>query len=234
MTRSDTAAIRLEGVTKTYTVGEPIDAVHEVSLEITRGSFTAVMGPSGSGKSTLMHLIGLLEAPTRGTIVIDDQDTTRLGEHERTRLRGREIGFVFQTFNLMPKLTVLENVALPMMFQGRPADERDARAHDLLERVGLETHVRHKPAQLSGGQRQRVAIARALANEPTLLLADEPTGNLDSKSGAQVMALFGELHDQGHTLMIVTHQRQVVDGASRIIHLADGEIAEIETVGAAS
>lgn len=225
------AAIELHRLTKTYTVGTPVHAVDGVSLRIDRGTFSAVMGPSGSGKSTLMQLIGLLDAPTGGRIVVAGRDAARLSDRERTRLRGQEIGFVFQSFNLMPKLSVLGNVTLPMQFQGVPETERRARAEELLERIGMADRLHHRPAQLSGGQRQRVAIARALANRPTLLLADEPTGNLDSRTGEEVLRLFAELHASGYTIVLVTHERDVAERAERIVHMADGRIQEIETLG---
>jgi len=228
------AAIELERLTKTFTVGTPVHAVDGVSLRFERGSFTAIMGPSGSGKSTLMQLIGLLDAPTSGRLAIAGRDAARLDDRERTRLRGKEIGFVFQSFHLMPKLTVLGNVALPMQFQGVPPREQRSRAEALLERVGLSDRLHHRPAQLSGGQRQRVAIARALANEPTLLLADEPTGNLDSRTGQEVLRLFEELHRAGYTIVLVTHERDVAARAEQVVHMADGRVQEIEALRSAA
>ena len=188
------------------------------------------MGPSGSGKSTLMNLIGCLDTPTDGSVVVNDADVTTLSDRERTSLRGREIGFVFQTFNLMPKLTAAENVALPMVFQGVSRSDRTDRARDLLDRVGLADRVDHRPNELSGGQRQRVAIARALANDPALILADEPTGNLDTETGAQIMDLFAELHAEGNTILMVTHERPIAEHADRIIHLLDGILEKEETI----
>jgi putative ABC transport system ATP-binding protein len=225
-------AIEVERLTKTYTVGTTVHAVDGVSLNVPHGSFTAVMGPSGSGKSTLMQLIGLLDAPTSGRLTVNGRDVAGIGDEERTRLRGKEIGFVFQSFNLMPKLTVLGNVTLPLQFQGVAATERRRRAEELLARMGLSDRLHHKPNQLSGGERQRVAIARALANEPTLLLADEPTGNLDSRTGEEVLRLFAELHAQGYTIMLVTHERRVAERAERIVHMEDGRIQEIEALAA--
>ena len=222
------AAVSLADVRKTYQVGEPVHALDGVSLEIPRGSYTAVMGPSGSGKSTLMNLIGCLDTPTEGSVVVDGQDVSTIGERKRTTIRGEEIGFVFQTFNLMPRLTARENVALPMVFRGVGRSERRERAAEVLDSVGLGDRLEHLPNELSGGQRQRVAIARALVNDPAILLADEPTGNLDTDTGAQIMGLFEELYDRGNTILMVTHEREIAEHAERIIHLLDGEIEEIE------
>jgi len=228
---SVTRAVELTGVWKTYDVGEQsVHALRDVSLTLPRGSYTAVMGPSGSGKSTLMNLVGCLDTPTKGRVEVDGQDVTALSERERTRLRGREIGFVFQTFNLMPRLTAAENVALPMVFQGVSGSERDSRARDLLRRVGLADRADHRPNELSGGQRQRVAIARALANDPALLLADEPTGNLDTETGRKIMGLFAELHDEGNTVLLVTHERHIAEHGDRIVHLLDGGVEREEWV----
>ncbi|AHG03625.1 ABC transporter ATP-binding protein [Halobacterium sp. DL1] len=224
-------AVELDGVWKTYQLGEQtVDALRDVSLTLSRGSYTAVMGPSGSGKSTLMNLVGCLDTPTEGRVDVDGRDVTALSERERTRLRGREIGFVFQTFNLMPRLTAAENVALPMVFQDVPRSDREDRARDLLGRVGLGDRADHRPSELSGGQRQRVAIARALANDPALLLADEPTGNLDTETGQRIMDLFAELHAAGNTVLMVTHERHVAEHADRIVHLLDGEVEREERV----
>ena len=224
------AAVTLEDVRKTYQVGEPVHALDGVSLEIPRGSYTAVMGPSGSGKSTLLNLVGCLDTPTEGGLTVDGADVVAMSDRERTRLRGGEIGFVFQTFNLMPKLTAAENVALPMVFQGVSRGERSTRAAELLEQVGLGDRTGHRPNELSGGQRQRVAIARALANDPTLLLADEPTGNLDTETGREIMALFERLYQRGNTILVVTHERDIAEHAERIVHLLDGELERVETV----
>ncbi|WP_232688384.1 ABC transporter ATP-binding protein [Halobacterium zhouii] len=223
-------AVELSAVTKTYHVGQPVHALRDVSLSLPRGSYTAVMGPSGSGKSTLMNLVGCLDTPTSGEIFVDDEEVSGLSERERTSLRGREIGFVFQTFNLMPRLTAAENVALPMVFRGVPRDERVARARVLLKRVGIEGRADHRPNELSGGQRQRVAIARALANDPTLLLADEPTGNLDTDTGGTIMDAFAELNAAGNTVLLVTHERHIAEHADRIVHLLDGELEREEVV----
>ncbi|MEF8826922.1 MAG: ABC transporter ATP-binding protein [Halapricum sp.] len=230
MSTSDgvTAAVSLDGVRKTYQLGEPVHALDGVNLEIPRGSYTAVMGPSGSGKSTLMNLVGCLDTPTEGQIDLDGRDVTAMGDRERTRIRGEEVGFVFQTFNLMPRLTARENVALPMIFRGLSRSERQQRAAEVLDSVGLGDRLEHRPNELSGGQRQRVAIARALVNEPALLLADEPTGNLDTETGEQIMELFEEIHEGDNTILMVTHERPIAEHAERIVHLLDGEIERIE------
>ncbi|WP_254543498.1 ABC transporter ATP-binding protein [Halomarina pelagica] len=222
------AAVSLAGVRKVYDRGRPVYALDGVSLDVPRGSHVAVMGPSGSGKSTLMNLVGCLDTATEGTVRVDGAVVADLSERGRTALRGREIGFVFQTFNLMPKLTAIENVALPMIFRGVSSDERDARAHDLLARVGLADRTDHRPSELSGGQRQRVAVARALANDPSILLADEPTGNLDSTTGGRILDLFDDLHAEGNTVLVVTHERSVAERAERVVHLLDGRIERIE------
>ena len=226
------AAVSLEAVTKTYMVGEPVHALDGVDLEIPRGSYVAVMGPSGSGKSTLMNVIGCLDTPTEGMVYLDGQEVTAMSDRERTRIRGEEVGFVFQTFNLMPRLTAVENVALPLVFRGISVDERRERAAELLERVGLGDRLDHVPNMLSGGQRQRVAIARALVNDPALILADEPTGNLDTETGENIMTLFEELHAEGNTVVMVTHERPIAEHAERVVHLLDGEIERIEELEA--
>ncbi|NKE34678.1 ABC transporter ATP-binding protein [Natronococcus sp. JC468] len=226
-------AVRLEDVRKIYQLGEPVHALDGVDLSIRRGSYTAIMGPSGSGKSTLMNLVGCLDTPTEGTVVVDGADVAALTDRERTALRGTTVGFVFQTFNLMPRLTALENVALPQLFRGIDRDERRERARELLERVGLGDRTDHLPKELSGGQRQRVALARALVNDPAIVLADEPSGNLDTETEAEVLDLFGEFHDAGTTLVVVTHERHVAERAERIVHLLDGKIERIEELGSA-
>jgi len=228
--RPDDVAVSLVDVRKTYELGEPVHALDGVSLAVPRGSFTAVMGPSGSGKSTLMNLVGCLDTPTAGEVFVDGEDVAAMGDRDRTRVRGEKVGFVFQTFNLMPRLTAVENVALPLVFRGVDADERRARAAAILDRVGLGDRLEHAPNELSGGQRQRVAIARALVNDPTLLLADEPTGNLDSETGADILALFDELHAEGNTVVMVTHERHVAERAERVVHLLDGEIERVEAL----
>ncbi|TYL39707.1 ABC transporter [Natronococcus pandeyae] len=227
MATTDTA-VSLSNVRKTYRVGEPVHALDGVSLEIPRGSYTAIMGPSGSGKSTLMNLVGCLDTPSEGDVFIDDRNVGSLSGRERTRLRGTQVGFVFQTFNLMPRLTALENVALPQLFQGADRVERRERARALLERVGLADREDHRPNELSGGQRQRVALARALVNDPAIVLADEPSGNLDTETEAEVLDLFGEFHEAGTTMVVVTHERHVAERAERIVHLLDGKIERIE------
>jgi len=229
-TAESEAAVSLADVTKTYEMGGTVYALRDLTLAVPRGSYTAVMGPSGSGKSTLLNLVGCLDTPTEGELTVDGEDVGAMTDRERTRLRGGEIGFVFQTFNLMPKLTAAENVALPMVFQSVSRGEREARAAELLEQVGLGDRTGHRPNELSGGQRQRVAIARALANDPTLLLADEPTGNLDTETGREIMALFERLNQRGNTILVVTHERDIAEHAERIVHLLDGELERTETV----
>ncbi|WP_049928955.1 ABC transporter ATP-binding protein [Halopiger goleimassiliensis] len=222
------SAVALEDVRKTYRLAEPVHALDGVTLEIPRGSYTAIMGPSGSGKSTLMNLVGCLDTPTEGSVVVDGREVAGLGERERTRLRGTTVGFVFQTFNLMPRLNALENVALPQLFQGVGRNERRERARTLLERVGLGDRTDHMPNELSGGQRQRVALARALVNDPAIVLADEPSGNLDTETEADVLDLFAAFHEGGTTMVVVTHERHVAERAERIVHLLDGRIERIE------
>ncbi|WP_222915468.1 ABC transporter ATP-binding protein [Natrinema sp. SYSU A 869] len=221
-------AVSLSNVRKTYRIGELVHALDGVSLAVPRGSYTAIMGPSGSGKSTLMNLVGCLDTPTAGEVVVGGRTVGDLGDRERTRLRGTEVGFVFQTFNLMPRLKALENVALPQLFQGIGRTERRERARDLLERVGLADRTDHLPNELSGGQRQRVALARALVNDPAIVLADEPSGNLDTDTEADILDLFDEFHAAGTTMLVVTHERHVAERADRIVHLLDGKIERIE------
>ncbi|WP_435334542.1 ABC transporter ATP-binding protein [Haloarchaeobius sp. TZWWS8] len=228
----DGPAVRLSEVRKTYHVGEPVHALDGVSLDVDRGSYTAVMGPSGSGKSTLMNLIGCLDTPTEGQVYVDGEEVTAMSDRERTRIRGDSVGFVFQTFNLMPRMTAVENVALPLVFRGVDSDERHERAAALLERVGLGDRLDHVPNELSGGQRQRVAIARALVADPAIILADEPTGNLDTATGEQIMDLFAELHREGNTIVMVTHERDIAEHAERIVTLVDGQIESIEELAA--
>lgn len=224
-------AVELDDVHRTYWMGEqPVHAIAGVSLSLDHGSYTAVMGPSGSGKSTMMNLIGCLDTPTEGEIYLNGSDVTAMTDRERTALRGKEIGFVFQTFNLMPKLTAVENVELPLQFQTVSRAERRARATELLEQVGLADRAEHRPNELSGGQRQRIAIARALVNEPTLILADEPTGNIDTKTGARIMELFADLNAEGNTILMVTHEPHIAKHADRIVHLLDGTIERTEEV----
>ncbi len=224
------SAVSLVDVRRTYHAGQPVHALDGVTLDVPRGSYTAVMGPSGSGKSTLLNLVGCLDTATSGEVWVAGRDVGALSGRERTALRGSEIGFVFQTFNLMPRMTAAENVALPMVFQSVGRAERREHARSLLADVGLADRVDHQPNELSGGQRQRVALARALANDPALVLADEPTGNLDTDTGARILRLFADLHARGNTLMVVTHERHVAEHADRIVHLLDGEVERVERV----
>ena len=222
--------VRAENVVKIYRMGKvDVKALDGVTLAIPEGEFLAIMGPSGSGKSTLMHLIGCLDKPTSGKLWVDGQDVTQLSDRRLAKLRGRTIGFVFQSFNLIPRISALENVMLPMNFAGAiPRPKRRKRAIELLELVGLGHRVTHMPSELSGGEQQRVAIARALANDPKLLLADEPTGNLDTKTGREILELFKELHREGRTVVVVTHDPDVASYAERIVHLVDGRIVGVE------
>jgi len=219
------AVIQLTKVVKTYYLGETrFQALRGVDLTITQGELTALVGPSGSGKSTLMHIMGLLDTPTEGRVVFGSRPVDKLIDDQLARLRNQRIGFVFQQFFLLPYLSALDNVALPLVYAGWPLDKRRAQAKRLLTQVGLADKVANKPAQLSGGQQQRVAIARALVNQPALILADEPTGNLDSVSGRQILDLFLHLHKQGHTIVIVTHDMEVAKIAKRRLYLKDGRI----------
>jgi putative ABC transport system ATP-binding protein len=212
---------------KTYVMGdEEIHALRGVTISIDRGEYVAIMGPSGSGKSTLMNLIGCLDTPSKGSYVLNGQEVARMDDNELARIRNEEIGFVFQTFNLLPRATALRNVELPLVYAGVAAAEREKRARGALEKVELTSRMTHKPNELSGGQRQRVAIARALVNNPSILLADEPTGNLDSKTGAEIMNLFERLHQSGNTIVLVTHEADVAAYAHRTIHLRDGQVEQ--------
>jgi putative ABC transport system ATP-binding protein len=217
--------IRAEDLWRTYIMGaEEIHALRGVSFTIDPGEYVAIMGPSGSGKSTLMNLIGCLDSPSKGNYVLRGKMVSQMGDDELAEIRNREIGFVFQTFNLLPRASALHNVELPMVYAGIPKEERLARARRSLEMVDLGDRVTHKPNELSGGQRQRVAIARALVMGPSILLADEPTGNLDSATGEEIMRLFEKLHTEGHTIILVTHERDIADHAHRTIHIRDGKI----------
>jgi putative ABC transport system ATP-binding protein len=210
---------------KTYDMGsEQVHALRGVSMTIRKNEYVAIMGPSGSGKSTLMNLIGCLDTPSEGKYWLNNQLVSELDDDELARIRNKEIGFVFQTFNLLARATALHNVELPLIYSGTPAEERIERAKGSLRKVDLESRMMHKPNELSGGQRQRVAIARALVNNPSIILADEPTGNLDSKTGNEIMALFDELHRQGNTIILVTHEADIAAYAHRIIHIKDGKI----------
>ena len=216
-------AISVDGLTRTYLGG--YQALKGVSFSVAKGDFTAIMGPSGCGKSTLLNILGLLDRPTGGKYLLEGAETARLDDAEITALRRSRIGFVFQAFNLLPRLSALENVALPMAYAGAEVDERRARARELLTRVGLGAKVENTPLQLSGGERQRVGIARALANKPALLLADEPTGNLDSKSSVEILALFKELNAEGMTVVLVTHDPAIGAAAGKVIRIKDGLLA---------
>jgi putative ABC transport system ATP-binding protein len=218
------ALIETDDLWKTYRMGsEEIHALSGVSIEIDRGEYVAIMGPSGSGKSTLMNLIGCLDTPTRGSYHLNGKNVGAMNDDELAHIRNEEIGFIFQTFNLLPRATALHNVELPMIYAGRPPKERAARATAALEMVELEDRMTHRPNELSGGQRQRVAIARALVNQPSILLADEPTGNLDSKTGAEIIALFSRLHAEGNTILLITHEADVAAHAKRVVYVRDGK-----------
>jgi putative ABC transport system ATP-binding protein len=210
---------------KTYVMGsEEIHALRGVSIIIEKGEYVAIMGPSGSGKSTLMNLIGCLDTPSQGSYLLNGKQVSQMNDNELARIRNEEIGFVFQTFNLLPRASALHNVELPLIYAGVPSKDRQERARDALTKVELETRMMHKPNELSGGQRQRVAIARALVNNPSILLADEPTGNLDSKTGVEIMSLFDKLHSSGNTIILVTHEADIAAHAHRVIHIRDGQI----------
>jgi putative ABC transport system ATP-binding protein len=224
-------AIQTENLWKTYEMGaETLHALRGVDLVIRRGEYVAIMGPSGSGKSTLMNLIGCLDTPTSGKYWLAGRLVSELDDDELAYIRNKEIGFVFQTFNLLPRATALHNVELPLIYNGTPSEERLVKAKRALAAVDLSERMQHKPNELSGGQRQRVAVARALVNSPSIVLADEPTGNLDSKTGDEIMALFARLHSEGNTIILVTHENDVAQRANRIIHVRDGKVESDEPV----
>lgn len=223
---ADGDVIVTENLWKTYSMGDQeVHALRGVNLRMRRNEYVAIMGPSGSGKSTLMNLIGCLDTPTQGKYWLNGHDVSELNDDQLARIRNKEIGFVFQTFNLLARATSLHNVELPLIYNGTSATERVARAKAALESVNLGTRMMHKPNELSGGQRQRVAIARALVNNPSIILADEPTGNLDSKTGDEIMALFDELHEKGNTIVLVTHEPDIAEYAHRVVTIRDGVIA---------
>jgi putative ABC transport system ATP-binding protein len=223
----DGCIICTDNLWKTYDMGseQQVQALRGVNLQIQRNEYVAIMGPSGSGKSTLMNLIGCLDSPSEGKYWLNGQLVSELDDDELARIRNKEIGFVFQTFNLLPRATALHNVELPLIYAGTPAEERLERAKGSLRAVGMEPRMNHKPNELSGGQRQRVAIARALVNRPSIILADEPTGNLDSQTGNEIMALFDRLHGEGNTIVLVTHENDIAEYAHRVIHIRDGVVS---------
>jgi putative ABC transport system ATP-binding protein len=219
--------LKIENVSKSYQLGKlEVPVLHDINLEVQEGEFAAVMGPSGSGKSTLMNLIGCLDRPSSGKIILGDRDTSLLSDIELARIRGKKLGFIFQTFNLISRLSALKNVEMPMVYQNIPRQLRLKRARKLLELLGLSDRADHRPTELSGGQRQRVAIARALVNDPEILLADEPTGNLDSKTGQEIIEIFNKLHSEGRTILMVTHDLGLAQNCGRIIRLKDGRIED--------
>jgi putative ABC transport system ATP-binding protein len=219
------ALIETRDLWKTYTMGdEEIHALRGVSIQIERGEYVAIMGPSGSGKSTLMNLIGCLDTPSKGSYLLNEKEVAAMNDDELAQIRNEEIGFVFQTFNLLPRATALHNVELPLIYAGVSGKDRQERAKQALEKVDLMSRASHRPNELSGGQRQRVAIARALVNDPSILLADEPTGNLDSKTGNEIMGVFDRLHGSGNTIVVVTHEADIAAYAHRIIHIRDGQV----------
>lgn len=217
--------IKIRNITRDFPLGgEIVKVLMGIDLDIERGEYVALMGPSGSGKSTLMNLLGCLDTPTSGSYELNGKDVSNMTDDELAEIRNKEIGFVFQTFNLLPRTTALENVALPMIYAGASKSERTERAKQVLTDVGLADRMDHKPNQLSGGQRQRVAVGRALVNHPSIILADEPTGNLDSKTSEEIMKLFGDIHKAGNTVILVTHEEEIAENAHRIIRLRDGVV----------
>ncbi len=233
MTAGSDIVIAVEDLRKVYTMDvQEVEALSGVTFEVKRNEFVAIMGPSGSGKSTLMNLLGCLDTPTSGSYILNGRQVSSMTDDELAGVRNREIGFVFQVFNLLPRASALRNVELPLVYNGVKKAEREERARRVLEMVEMKPRMLHKPAELSGGERQRVAIARALINDPALLLADEPTGNLDSRTGREILSLFHKIHAGGNTIMMVTHDREVADQAERIIHIRDGKIEKEERKGA--
>lgn len=215
--------IETRNLAKIYQMGsEKVHALRDISIDIKSNEYVALMGPSGSGKSTLMNMIGCLDTPSKGTYVLNGQDVSRMTDNELAEVRNKEIGFVFQTFNLLPRATALENVSLPLIYAGLPLSKRNERGAEVLQQVGLDDRATHRPNELSGGQRQRVAVARALVNKPSIILADEPTGNLDTKTSIEIMGLFEEIHKAGNTVILVTHEEDIAQHAHRIIRLRDG------------
>jgi putative ABC transport system ATP-binding protein len=220
-----TALLELKGIAKRYVIGsEMVNALRKIDLSIFKGEYVALMGPSGSGKSTLMNIIGCLDTPTEGTYFLNDKKVSQMTDNELADIRNKEIGFIFQTFNLVPRSNALDNVALPLVYAGFSKAERNERATKALTDVGLKDRMTHKPNELSGGQRQRVAVARALVNNPSIILADEPTGNLDSKTSEEIMALFEDIHKKGNTIIVVTHEEDIARHAHRIVRIKDGMI----------
>jgi putative ABC transport system ATP-binding protein len=225
------ALISLQNISRRYQMGtETIHALRDVSLEIQRGEYVAIMGPSGSGKSTLMNLLGCLDTPSSGEFTLNGSKVSEMDDNELAEIRNKEIGFVFQSFNLLPRSDALHNVELPLIYAAKPTEERRQQALDALAAVGLADRIHHRPNEMSGGQRQRVAVARALVNNPSILLADEPTGNLDSKTGEEIMALFESLSEKGNTIIVVTHEEEVARNARRIVRIRDGLIASDEII----
>ena len=221
-----TAIVEFEKVTKTYLMGDvEVHALHDVDLAVAEGEYIAIMGPSGSGKSTMLNLLGCLDRPSSGVYQLGGEDVSRLNDDELSEIRSRKIGFVFQSYNLIPQLTVLENIEIPLYYQGSSEHDSRLRAEELAEAVGLSDRLEHKPTELSGGQQQRVAVARALSSDPLIILADEPTGNLDSVTGKEILELLNRFHDGGKCIILVTHEHDVAAHTDRIIHLADGRVA---------
>lgn len=221
--------IEIRDIAKIYKMGlQEVKALQSITLDIAPNEYVALMGPSGSGKSTLMNILGCLDTPTLGSYILNGTNVSHLVDNELAEIRNREIGFIFQTFNLLPRYTALENVALPLIYAGLGKEERETRASEVLEQVGLADRMKHKPNELSGGQRQRVAVARALVNKPSIILADEPTGNLDSKTSIEIMQLISDIHKAGNTVILVTHEPDIAQNAHRVIHLIDGLVESDE------